>query len=1022
MSQVITNAFEQYWQSCLAAEKPVVLDEFILADIPNLDITSPIDPETGMPPESQIVHRQNVDQRGRINNNAVAYTIVMDTTVGDFSFNAMYLRNKQNGVIGMIVYKGRETKLKTDQTTGQTGNSLVKSMLMGYDQAAEATLTHVDAGTWQIDYAASLRGMDEDLRQLASQLYGHHTFIGDGFKVVEKDGAYQVTKGVAIVGGLRVELKAPEVIHPGTKPIGVWVDVHRAGSLLSEHQNHFTIITSVADLTDHVDSNGYQHYVAKLATVLADGTIEDGRGSAGGGSGGAGSIPDTFALWKRSMAEADYDLIGQFGTKNVIEKANQVLLSKDGTQVYAWMGELPKSIDEDSTPGTSNGLVNNLWKEVSSETLNYKMAEAGGSKRIGFEQAGSGSYARTVGSKLQERITPMDKGAVGDAKTNDQAAFDALEASFSGQVVDLMSKTYLVAAIPTGNRYANGYFKVGSSTFKAVFDTAPKFGSGRIVSGEGALASLADDYDIGPDGFVAAMGPGAMGSATRVKKAMAWGPGSMSEGITLRDNIGIGEDTLKFIESESPDYGPFPGTRMLAIMSNSFRFATTANRGVGLGRNTAQAVTTSIKVTATGANAVSSYCPIDWTGEITNPTPVTADGITAYGADTLSLCDGAEDTAIGVSAGQNIKKADGNYFGGAGAGRLLDSDLSNANKVLDLTVRTGTYTVSGTAVTVKATGVSAVVGNRVRLRATTGPLVLSDAVDVVVVTAPTADQFTFTCPVAFSGSGNIEITKVETATTRTPSRWNSLCGARSGELATSMQECAFNGYSTGKVFNGTAATLHGWGSGFFLESGTKISGYGHMSLRFMQDGTPATNLTNVTGLGANSKVSGDNQLQLGDSATTPYAFAPLQIRSDERDKSLQRRIPGELAVKFVRGLEAWFYKMDLRDDYFEEEFVQVGIDEKAMPIFEARLKPIPKDGSKTRKRDHAGYLTQQVKRLMDELGIDFGIYQDHLVNGGCDVQSLAYEQSIPMISTAVGVILDRLDLIEKRLGNIDAGK
>ncbi|WP_409011103.1 phage tail protein [Aeromonas salmonicida] len=277
MSQVITNAFEQYWQSSLAAEQPVVLDEFILADIPNLDITSPIDQDTGLPPESLIVHRQNVDQRGRINNNTVAYTIVMDTTVGDFSFNAMYLRNKANGVIGMIVYKGRETKLKTDQTTDQTGNSLVKSMLMGYDQAAEATLTNVEAGTWQIDYAARLRGQDEDLRQLASQLYDHHTFIGDGFKVVQHDGGHQVTQGVAIVGGLRIELKQPEVIHPGTKPIGVWVDVHRSGSLLSEHQNHFTIITSVAELADHVDESGYQHYVAKLSTVQADGTILDDR-------------------------------------------------------------------------------------------------------------------------------------------------------------------------------------------------------------------------------------------------------------------------------------------------------------------------------------------------------------------------------------------------------------------------------------------------------------------------------------------------------------------------------------------------------------------------------------------------------------------------------------------------------------------------------------------------------------------------------------------------------------------------
>ncbi len=367
MSQVITNAFEQYWQSCLAAEKPVVLDEFILADIPNLDITSPIDPETGLPPESQIVHRQNVNQRGRINNNAVAYTIVMDTTVGDFSFNAMYLRNKANGVIGMIVYKGRETKLKTDQTTGQTGNSLVKSMLMGYDQAAEATLTHVDAGTWQIDYAARLRGMDEDIRQLQADLYGHHTFVGDGFKVVEKDGAYQVSQGVAIVGGLRVEMKAPEVIHPGTKPIGVWVDVHRAGSLLSEHQNHFTIITSVADLADHVDSNGYQHYVAKLGTVLADSTIEDGRGKT---SNGDTSIHDDLASLKkademlditgfealrRSFAEAGYNLRNRkesFGNGGVLESQFDVLLDRKTGKAYSGEGPYPRIIDAGTNPTT----------------------------------------------------------------------------------------------------------------------------------------------------------------------------------------------------------------------------------------------------------------------------------------------------------------------------------------------------------------------------------------------------------------------------------------------------------------------------------------------------------------------------------------------------------------------------------------------------------------------------------------------------------------------------------------------
>lgn len=375
MSQVITNAFEQYWQSSLAAEQPVVLDEFILADIPNLDITAPIDPDTVLPPESQIVHRQSVDQRGRINNNAVAYTIVMDTTVGDFSFNAMYLRNKQNGVIGMIVYKGRETKLKTDQTTGQTGNSLVKSMLMGYDQAAEATITNVDAGTWQIDYAARLRGQDEDLRQLASQLYGHHTFIGDGFKVVQQAGGHQVTPGVAIVGGLRVELKAPEVIYPGSKPIGVWVDVHRAGSLLSEHQNHFTIITSVADLTDHMDGSGYQHYVAKLGTVQADNTVVDSRGQ--GGSSGTGGIPDTFVLWKRSMAEAGYNVTGKFKPGSMVNSETDVLLDEKNGVAYSRGGPYPYTVSEGETPEAEG------WIDKYNELLRNQLSRNDGLNMVG---------------------------------------------------------------------------------------------------------------------------------------------------------------------------------------------------------------------------------------------------------------------------------------------------------------------------------------------------------------------------------------------------------------------------------------------------------------------------------------------------------------------------------------------------------------------------------------------------------------------------------------------------------------
>lgn len=277
MSQVITNAFASYWQACLTDEVPVVLDTVVLANIPGLDPEVAISPDDGLPPAAHIVYRQAVDQRGRINNDAVAYTIVMDTRVGDFEFNAMYLINTETDLVGMIVHKGLEAKLKTDEASGQTGNSLVKSMLMEYDRASLATVTTVDASTWQIDYAARLRGLDEDMRALAMPLYGPAWFEGDSFAVFSNAGVFHVRPGEAVVGGLLAMLSDDQIVTPDALPMGVWVDVHRAGALLGAWENHVALVLSKSDLTDYTDGGGYQHHVAQLATLNADSSVTDTR-------------------------------------------------------------------------------------------------------------------------------------------------------------------------------------------------------------------------------------------------------------------------------------------------------------------------------------------------------------------------------------------------------------------------------------------------------------------------------------------------------------------------------------------------------------------------------------------------------------------------------------------------------------------------------------------------------------------------------------------------------------------------
>lgn len=155
-----------------------------------------------------------------------------------------------------------------------------------------------------------------------------------------------------------------------------------------------------------------------------------------------------------------------------------------------------------------------------------------------------------------------------------------------------------------------------------------------------------------------------------------------------------------------------------------------------------------------------------------------------------------------------------------------------------------------------------------------------------------------------------------------------------------------------------------------------------------------------TCVGQQSTVTGNDQIQLGAPGSSVYAYGPVQDRSDERDKTDFNPI-SEALKRFFLDVEFQTYRLDYRESYFEYEKVQVGIDDAAQPVFETRIKKLLKDGSKAGQRHHAGAVAQQVKAAMDKHGVDFGGYQDHLVNGGEDVKSLGYQEFIPIIGALI---------------------
>ncbi len=274
MSQTtITLAFEQWKAQQGATGESVLLDEFVFANVPELDPDQPVDRNETLPPAEQIVHRQAVSRKGVVNDNAVVHSVVLGADVGDFSFNWIGLINKSSGTLAMIVHAPVQQKLKTAE--GQQGNVLTRSFLMEYNGAQAETGINTPAETWQIDFTARMAGMDERQRLENIDIFGAAAFFGDGYLVGKSGNQFYVTKGTGYVAGLRTTLAENLNITVTTRPVKVWLDVCWTGTLASVWgvQSRITVADNLADYVQ----NGVQHYVFAVAGIDENGNITDLR-------------------------------------------------------------------------------------------------------------------------------------------------------------------------------------------------------------------------------------------------------------------------------------------------------------------------------------------------------------------------------------------------------------------------------------------------------------------------------------------------------------------------------------------------------------------------------------------------------------------------------------------------------------------------------------------------------------------------------------------------------------------------
>lgn len=276
MASVITLAGEQLFAVKAQNNEQLDIDTFIFANVVGQNAADPIDRAEGIPTGS-IVHQQIVQQVGRINDNVVVYSTVLDSVTGPFDFNWVGLYSSVNDTLVAINHIPSTTKTIT--TPGEAGNTLNRNFGIEYSGIADLTGINVAPETWQLDFTARLAGMDELTRQLAKDMNGKNWFIDDGFKVVPRatTNTFDVLSGAGYVNGLRIEQVNDHILTLNSYPKFVYVDAYFDGDASSTWKPQHSFSVSNSELSDYIDGEGKQHYVLKIAAITNENTVEDLR-------------------------------------------------------------------------------------------------------------------------------------------------------------------------------------------------------------------------------------------------------------------------------------------------------------------------------------------------------------------------------------------------------------------------------------------------------------------------------------------------------------------------------------------------------------------------------------------------------------------------------------------------------------------------------------------------------------------------------------------------------------------------
>ena len=600
-------------------------------------------------------------------------------------------------------------------------------------------------------------------------------------------------------------------------------------------------------------------------------------------------------------------------------------------------------------------------------------------------------------------INPRDFGAKGDRVTNDTAAFNEIESKYTDKLVYIFGLTYIVDVWPTKNMYIDGFFKINGNVYGSGYNISYQTSNANVFIGRSSGENFTPNMtymNTGAGHNLTAVGQNSLKNANQfTKHNTAIGAFALESNVYGFYDIGVGYNALKNLNGVSGN--DLLATRNVAVGDHSMLFLTQGYSNVAMGRNALQVNTTGYQNVAVGGGSMSGYAPLDLDGiTIVNGSPSTAYETVALGFEALYYSGGFGNSSLGTRSGREIKRGVRNTSLGYEALSTLEKNVYPDGRTRTFVSLTGTYSKVETTITVTVVSHGFAVGDTILIGLNGTEASYNDVTNVA-----NANTFTIVSRVNINNianTGTVSISeRVLFGTSNDPSDYseNTAIGVRSMYQSTKTKNNVAIGGLALSVTSGNDNTAAGYLALTNNTTGTQNTALGYGALRFLQDGTNQTTTSHSVGIGYNSRVSGDDQIQLGQTGSTTYVYGTVQTRSDIRDKTEIRDTL--LGLEFINSLRPVDYKWNYRDDYLVEDD-------------DGNLVRLENDGSKTRVRYHHGLIAQEVKEVMDGLGIDFGGYQDHTVKGGCDVLTLGYEELISPLIKAVQELSARVKALESK--------